>query len=109
MEVTGAVDHGIIWSIYFFDPNNIPLEASWDCMEMLGAPAIHDDDDPLAVTGEGADPQPGVWPQVTAPTPPEQMVANGGNGFAMRADFLARGLARAKPELTQALRAMAAE
>jgi hypothetical protein len=28
IEVTGAVDHGIIWSIYFFDPNNIPLEAS---------------------------------------------------------------------------------
>ncbi|MDP6707203.1 MAG: VOC family protein, partial [Alphaproteobacteria bacterium] len=27
-EVAGAVDHGTIWSIYWFDPNNIPLEAS---------------------------------------------------------------------------------
>ena len=38
IEVTGAVDHGLMWSIYFFDPNNIPLEASWDCMELLDAP-----------------------------------------------------------------------
>ena len=31
IEVSGAVDHGTVWSIYFFDPvNNLPLEASWD-------------------------------------------------------------------------------
>ena len=52
-EVSGAVDHGTIWSIYFFDPNDIPLEASWDCMEILKPPAI-EDDVPLPVADEGA-------------------------------------------------------
>ncbi len=98
IQVTGAVDHGTIWSIYFFDPNNIPLEASWDCMEILKAPAIHDDD-PLPVAAEGAGPQPGHWPDVKKRTPPEEMVAHAGNGFAMREDFLRRGLARSKPGL----------
>ena len=98
IQVTGAVDHGTIWSIYFFDPNNIPLEASWDCMEILEAPAIHDDD-PLPVAAEGAGPQPGHWPEVTKHTPPEEMVAHAGNGFAMREDFMKRGLARPKPGL----------
>jgi hypothetical protein len=101
-EVTGAVDHGTMWSIYFFDPNNIPFEASWDCLELLDAPAI-EDDDPLAIAAEGAEPQPGVWPEVSRPTAPEAMVARGGNGLAMRDSFLRRGLARAKPELLAAL------
>lgn len=102
VEVTGAVDHGTMWSIYFFDPNNIPLEAAWDCMEMLEAPAI-EDDDPLEIAAEGADPQPGIWPEVTRPTPPEQMVAHSGNGSPMRESFIRRCLARAKPELLEAL------
>ena len=98
VEVQGVVDHGIVWSIYFFDPNNIPLEASWDCVELLSTPAI-EDDDPLAIAAEGAGPQPGHWPAVTEPTPPEQMRAEPGNGFAMRKSFIARGLARARPGL----------
>ncbi len=101
VEVDGAVDHGIIWSIYFFDPNNIPLEASWDCMELLQVPAI-EDDDPLAVAAEGAAPQPGHWPEVTDPTPRAAMVAQGGNGQAMRQSFLDRGLARDRPDYTAA-------
>ena len=109
IEVTGAVDHGTIWSIYFFDPhNNIPLEASWDCVEQIAAPAIHDDD-PLPIAAEGAGPQPGHWPEVTRHTPPEQMVARPGNGFVMRKDFIARGLVRPKPELTAATEQAAAE
>jgi catechol 2,3-dioxygenase-like lactoylglutathione lyase family enzyme len=95
-EVDGAVDHGTMWSIYFFDPNNIPLEASWDCMEILNAPAI-EDDDPLAIAAEGADPQPGHWPEVTAATPATEMVAKAGNGNRMRRSFLDRGLARTVP------------
>ena len=98
VEVQGVVDHGILWSIYFFDPNNIPLEASWDCVELLSTPAI-EDDDPLAIAAEGAGPQPGHWPAVTEPTPPKQMRAEPGNGFAMRKSFIARGLARARPGL----------
>jgi len=92
-EVEGAVDHGLIWSIYFFDNNGIPLEATWALMELLEAPAI-EDDDPLAVAAEGADPVPGHWPAVTAPTPQAAMVASTGNGLPMRASFLRQGLAR---------------
>ncbi len=98
LEVHGVVDHGTIWSIYFFDHNNIPLEASWDCVEILQAPAI-EDDDPLDISAEGAAPQPGHWPEVTDPTPPDAMVARSGNGYPMRQSFIARGIARAKPGL----------
>ena len=91
-EVTGAVDHGIIWSIYFFDHNNIPLEVSWDCMEILETPAM-DEAVPMDIVAEGSGPQPAVWPEVTNPTLPEHMTAHGGNGLSMRKSFLARGLA----------------
>ncbi len=105
-QVDGAVDHGIIWSIYFFDPNNIPLEVSWDCMEVTQPPAM-EDDDPMAIVAEGADPQPGIWPAVEHPTPPEAMVAHGGNGHAMRATFLREGIGRMKDDAEGV--AMAAE
>ncbi|MDA1100399.1 MAG: VOC family protein [Proteobacteria bacterium] len=82
-EVSGAVDHGTIWSIYFFDPNNIPLEISWDIMQITQPPAVADDQ-PLAIVAEGAGPQPGHWPEVTRPTPVAQMTAHAGNGFQMR-------------------------
>ncbi len=105
IEVTGAVDHGTMWSIYFFDPHNgIPLEASWDCIEIVKTPAI-EDDDPMDIAAEGADPQPGHWPEVTDPTPPDQMVAHSGNGSPMRESFLSRGLARIKPEMLEVLAA----
>ncbi len=97
IEVTGAVDHGLMWSIYFFDPNNIPLEASWDCMELLQAPAV-EDVEPLAIAAEGAGPQPGHWPEVTEPTPREKMTASAGNGFEMRESFLKQGLGRMTDE-----------
>lgn len=97
IEVTGAVDHGFIWSIYFFDNNNIPLEASWEFIDIVKTPAIVEDD-PLAVAEEGSGPQPGIWPDVTSPTPPEQMTAHAGNGHQMRDEFLRKGLAAPKPE-----------
>lgn len=97
IEVTGAVDHGLMWSIYFFDPNNIPLEASWDCMELLDAPAV-DDVEPMAIAAEGAGPQPGHWPEVSEPTPREKMTASAGNGYSMRETFLKNGLGRMTDE-----------
>ncbi len=100
VDVTGVVDHGTVWSIYFFDPNNIPLEASWDCLELLRTPAIADDD-PLPAAEEGAGPQPGLCPEVTRQTPTSRMVARPGNGHAMRASFVARGLARPRPGLEE--------
>ena len=93
IEVEGAVDHGLLWSIYFYDPhNNIPLEATWQFMDLEQTPAISEDD-PLKIAAEGADMQPGHWPEVTHSTPPTQMRASGGNGQPMREHFLAQGLA----------------
>jgi len=71
LEVTGAVDHGLLWSIYFFDPNNIPLEVSWDLMEVTNPPAISEDA-PMAIAAEGADPQPGHWPEAAEHTRPSR-------------------------------------
>jgi catechol 2,3-dioxygenase-like lactoylglutathione lyase family enzyme len=94
IEVEGAIDHGIFWSIYFYDPhNNIPLEATWQFMDIEQYPAISEDD-PLDIVSEGADPQPGHWPAVERATPESEMRADGGNGHPMRQYFLENGLAR---------------
>ena len=58
-----------------------------------------EDDDPLDIAAEGAAPQPGHWPEVANPTPPEAMVAQAGNGYPMRQSFIARGIARPNPGL----------
>ena len=83
LEVTGAVDHGFIWSIYLFDPNNIHLEFSWQNLDIL-APPVLADDAPAEYALEGSDPQPGHWPEVRAVTPPEQWTAYPGAGHEMR-------------------------
>jgi catechol 2,3-dioxygenase-like lactoylglutathione lyase family enzyme len=97
IEVTGAIDHGTLWSIYFFDFNNIPLEITWDCLEIVQPPAI-EDDEPMAIAQEGATAQPGHWPDVTKPTPVSEMTARPGNGHAMRDSFLKSGIARMTDE-----------
>ena len=96
IQASDAVDHGWTWSVYFHDPNNIPLEISWDCAEITETPAIHDPD-PAETAKEGAAPQPGVWPEVTDPTPPERQVARPGGGYDWRERFIREGKARAKP------------
>ena len=96
IDVSDAIDHGTIWSIYFFDPvNNIPLEASWNCMEITKPPAIIDSR-PLKIAEEGSSPQPGKWPEVSVFTEASEMVAKPGNGFDMRSDFLRSGVAKLK-------------
>ena len=93
IEVEGAVDHGIFWSIYFYDPhNNIPLEATWQFMALIKTPAITEDT-PLAIAAEGAEPQSGHWLSVKRPKPESEMLALDGNGAPMRNDFLRQGLA----------------
>lgn len=42
-EVTDVVDHGIMRSIYFTDPNGIALEASWWTDDATGRPVDHAD------------------------------------------------------------------
>jgi catechol 2,3-dioxygenase-like lactoylglutathione lyase family enzyme len=98
--VHGAVDHGLFWSIYFYDPNNIPLEATWDFMEVVKAPAVVDDE-PLAIAAEGPEPQPGHWPEPTRNTPPEEMTAHGGNALPLRQGLLKEGRVRFKDDLPE--------
>ncbi len=43
-EVTDVVDHGILRSIYFSDPNGIALEASWWTADPTGRPADYGDE-----------------------------------------------------------------
>ncbi len=96
-HVHGAVDHGIIWSIYFYDPNNIPLEISWNTMEIEKPPAM-DEVAPMEIVAEGAGPQPGRWPEVTKPTPRSRFTAHGGNAFTMRETFIREGIGKLKPD-----------
>jgi len=108
VEVTGAIDHGTVWSIYFFDPNNIPLEVSWDCVEIIQTPAM-DEVAPLDIVAEGGGPQPGHWPEPTRATPPEEMCAKPGNGYTMRETFIKAGIARLKEPLPEPLPRKSAE
>ncbi len=101
--VHGAVDHGMFWSIYFYDPHNIPLEATWQFMEVTAKPAMHEDN-PLDIVAEGSSPQPGHWPAVTDPTPASKMAAHSGNAQPMRESFLAGGLARFTDDVDDDLR-----
>ena len=80
IDVSEAVDHGFIWSIYFFDPNNIPLEISWQYMEILNPPVMADPN-PVTSALEGSEPVPGHWPEVTDPTAPEHWRAFPGAGY----------------------------
>jgi catechol 2,3-dioxygenase-like lactoylglutathione lyase family enzyme len=102
LSVHGVVDHGTIWSIYFYDPNEIPLEISWACMDVTRPPAMSEDT-PMAIVAEGAEPQPGFWPEVTRRTPPEEWKAKPGNGHAMREAFLAEGRGRITQEFADIL------
>ena len=42
-EVTDVVDHGLLRSIYFNDPNGIALEASWWTVDPTGRPTDYGD------------------------------------------------------------------
>ena len=106
--VHGAVDHGLFWSIYFYDPNNIPLEATWEFMEVIEPPAVVDDT-PLDIVTEGSHPQPGHWPRVTEPTPEAEMTAHGGNALPLRENLLAQGRVRFKEDLEPRVVRMMAE
>jgi catechol 2,3-dioxygenase-like lactoylglutathione lyase family enzyme len=93
IDVHGAVDHGMFWSIYFYDPNNIPLEASWQFMDVVRPPAMSEVA-PMEIVAEGSGPQPGHWPEVTDKTAAADMVAKEGNALPMRKAFLDEGSAK---------------
>ena len=86
-KVMGPVDHGIGWSIYFFDPNGIPLELVWANLEITVPPLMGDSNPPMAAK-EGSQPLPGHWPEVTRPTPRSEWRAYPGAGFELRLQAL---------------------
>ena len=105
VQVHGAVDHGFIWSIYFYDPNGIPLELSWELMEVTQPPAVAEQE-PMPIVAEGSEPQPGHWPAVTRRTPASEFRAKSGNGYLMRETFLREGRGRLTPEGARVLDAV---
>lgn len=64
------LDHGFIFSLYSFDPNNIPIEFSCPIpgVDIRSSPAMVDKS-PCETAREGSEPRAGVWPKVTTPTP----------------------------------------
>jgi len=70
--VSEIIDHGFIHSLYAFDPNNIPIEFSAPSKVDIRAEPRMLDRDPPPVAMEGADPVPGIWPEVKHPTPVEE-------------------------------------
>ncbi|MHA2364757.1 MAG: VOC family protein [Candidatus Hodarchaeales archaeon] len=68
LEISEVVDHGFVYSIYAFDPNNISLEFSYEVYNTRGLPMFTDMAPPEAAE-EGAFPQKGIWPDDIDPTP----------------------------------------
>jgi len=79
--VSEVMDHGFIHSIYSFDPNGIPIEFSHPVAGVdIRRHPVMAARNPSAVTLEGAESQPGNWPEVTEPTPPEERRVYPGEG-----------------------------
>ena len=62
--VSEIIDHGFIYSIYSFDPNNIPVEFSYcvPAVDIRAMPKLKDRS-PTDIALEGPDPQQEKWPQ----------------------------------------------
>ena len=67
---SGVIDHGLLHSIYAYDPNGIPIEFSADVpgRDVREHPVFADQEPPLTAT-EGTAPVPGHWPEVPRTTP----------------------------------------
>ena len=68
--VSEMVDHGFIYSIYSFDPNNIPVEFSYSIPDRdIRENPVMADKSPCLTAREGYDPQPGKWPSPSTTIP----------------------------------------
>ncbi|HET7540797.1 MAG TPA: VOC family protein [Polyangiaceae bacterium] len=88
VAVEGPIDHGLSWSIYFKDPNNIDLEIAWTSVA-LEEPLLCDPTAPPAAL-EGSEPRPEAWPTLK----PAAAIASPklGAGHALGAYVLERGI-----------------
>jgi len=82
--VSEVVNHGFIYSIYTFDPNNIPIEFSAPVpgVDLRKQPKMKDKS-PTAIAQEGPEPQPGHWRGITNPTPAEERMVYPGEGMVL--------------------------
>jgi catechol 2,3-dioxygenase-like lactoylglutathione lyase family enzyme len=85
--VSEVLDHGFIYSIYSFDPNNIPIEFSAPVpgVDIKKYPRMKDKQR-SAVAQEGPEPQPGHWRETKRPTPPEERQVYPGEGVILTED-----------------------
>ncbi|HWO15010.1 MAG TPA: VOC family protein [Polyangiaceae bacterium] len=90
VAVEGPIDHGLGWSIYFKDPNNLDLELTWNAVE-LSAPLLADPDAPAAAR-EGSAPRPEAWPALRRP--PAERSATPGAGHELGRYAVENGLGR---------------
>ncbi|MDX9785909.1 MAG: VOC family protein [Desulfobacterales bacterium] len=79
--VSEIIDHGFIYSIYAFDPNNIPIEFSYNvqAVDIRRNPKMKDKH-PCKTAMEGPDPQSGIWPLPTVNTEAEERQVYPGEG-----------------------------
>jgi len=82
--ISEPIDHGIIRSVYAFDPNGIPIEftAIVPGTDIGRDPKLLDSS-PAPAALEGPEPNPGVWPPVLRPTPPEERRVFPGEGMEL--------------------------
>lgn len=82
MWVSEVINHGFIWSIYSFDPNNIPIEFSIRIAEVdvRKNPKMMDKK-PTSVALEGAEPQSGHWDEPETLTKSEDRATYPGEGM----------------------------
>ncbi len=79
-EVSDVINHGFIHSIYTYDPNNIPIEFSYNVpgINIRKEPKMGDIQ-PTKAAVEGPDPQE-KWPEVKKVTPPDERIVYEGVG-----------------------------
>lgn len=94
--VSEVIDHGFIYSIYTFDPNNIPIEFSWpvDTVNLREKPCMADTA-PSDLAREGSEPQPGRWPEpISTAAGPKRVVYPGEGRLLLDENACARTSAR---------------
>ena len=82
--VSEVVDHGFIHSIYTFDPNNIAIEFSAPVsgVDVRKHPKMKDKK-PVSTAMEGAEQQPGHWPEPKRLTPIHERMIYPGEGMIL--------------------------
>ncbi|MFO8033429.1 MAG: VOC family protein [Desulfohalobiaceae bacterium] len=83
--VSEVVDHGFIYSLYSFDPNNIPIEFSVLSPELdVRSQPCMADKSPCAAALEGPEPQHGHWPAAEQPSQEEDKLIFPGEGKELK-------------------------